>query len=263
MLLACADMHTYEAIGECIPSLVVADISVPSAEPTPLTSLDALCVLNFPELSADTYVVAFHLRSDLTPPSREQSGVPFHKRRNDRLFVATLWLAGPGTEVCTVTFIPSSTISSCVASLSSIQHADARRLSWEEWGPAGTRMCVAPPCHSDIWVCYVSGLTYSVAHEASSQHPPAEVHIYDFNQDALRYRLSRSRSDGSDPEGSAVVLEPTEVPPSGCFRATIRTSLPYILRSKQIPPDPAHTFRAVVMAEDAIVLVCNVGLTTF
>ena len=253
MLLACA--LTRPQRGRSVPFLQVADISVPSDEPMPLRSLHTGCVLEFPELAEDLYVESFHLRSDLTPASLNHRNVPFRKRRHNLLFVATLWLDGPLHAYCVVAFIPSSTIFSALSAASDKDRPSGRCLTWEEWGPSGTRMRFAPPCHSDIWVCYVSGLTYAVAHSSeTNDYPPDTVRLYDFNQDALHYALSRDECIEN-----TIVLEPTELPANSVFKQRIRTSLPYMIKAKRIPVDSAHVFSAVVLAEDAIVTVCNVS----
>ena len=130
-------------------SLVVIDVhsAGSSGIPQDITQIPFDCSFALPEMLTGTQALSLPIRSDPAPvhfPTHRER-VPFYPPTSgsDRLFVITYWVsAGDGQEsVPLLLFVPASTI---LSHLADPQSNKGRRLRWEEWGPAGTRMRRAP-----------------------------------------------------------------------------------------------------------------------
>ncbi len=148
-----------------------------------------------------------------------------------------------------LSLVPASTLLGALASLEPESGGTPRELAWAEWGPRGSRLISAPPTHSPVWVCYVYGTTFVASRRKNAGRV---VNMLDFNQ--LAIRLAQS---GEDPEGAHdIVADPIVFKPAKVFKEEVMTALPYRLRS--VAPGEGH-FEAVMVAEDALVLVSSVS----
>lgn len=163
-----------------------------------------------------------------------------------------------------VLFVPSSTISSHLSN--SVRGVD---LSWEEWGPTGTRMRIAPSGHSAVWVCYVWGLKFVAPYRFGTnvfEHPrgPKMIQMFDFNQLSIRRAIANGETKEELEDGtSAIFTDATELKVPGVFQETIRTSLPFRWWSKKVPYHQRGAYESVMINEDAIVTVNSVSSRKF
>lgn len=268
------------------PSLLVIDFisHTTGSDPTDIKDVLFTCGFEFPEIMEGGAVHALSIRSDPAPTWHPDPTlkVPFHTAREDRLFVNTLRVAEGPNITTLLLFIPSSTVLSHLSSLPppSLPSEKGRRFEWEEWGPLGTRMLVAPRRHSAVWVCYAFGMSYAAPYEDVSdvfQTPrgPKMVQIFDFGQVGIRRAVAKGEVEviGDSDEGSTqstsgglqtrIHATESELPLRGVFTRPIRTSLPFMWRTRRVPFNPAHTFDAVILGEDAIITVSTVRLSTF
>lgn len=244
------------------PSLLAIDFIAQSSEPVNINDIDYEGAFDFPEMLADGAALSLSIRSDPAPTWRPNTNVPFYTARQERLFVMTLWVAEGANITTLVLFVPTSTILSHLPKPAT--EDSKRRFSWDEWGPSGTRMCMAPAGHSMVWVCYVSGLSFVAPYRNGNQvlEPPMGpkmVQLFDFNQLAIQQQLANQKED--DEGAMKIVTGPSEVPVQDVFISPIRTSLPYRWKANRVPYNPAHTFDAVMLGEDAIVTVTSVRLS--
>lgn len=244
-------------------SLIVVDFKTAPKESTSLGDLNFECALDLPRMLPTASVVAISARSDPAPnwtPSPDLK-VPFHTARRDRLFVITIWVAGGGNVSALLLLVPSSTI---VAKLDSVSPDErGRRFDWEEWGPSGTHLRLAPREHTMIWVCFVFGSSFIAPYRPHNPSPllpppgPKMIQIFDFNQLAIKRLLDEGVEDES--EVSHVITKPSTVILNRIFPNPVVTSLPYRWRTKKAPHHPGYTFESAMLSEDAIVTVTSVS----
>lgn len=202
--------------------------------------------------------LAISVRSDPAPTwePHPSLNVPFYTARLERLFVITLWVAEGANIYTLLLFVPSSTFNTRLK----VSTKQRRRLSWDEWGPTGSRMIMAPSGHSMIWVCYVFGMSFIAPFRTlETQDPPVgpkAVQIFDFNQLSLR-RDAASMND-AESQVTHIIQGPSSLVLGGIFPKPILTSLPYRWRALSVPHHPDHAFNAVMLSEDSIVTVTGV-----
>lgn len=246
------------------PALLLIDFLSAPKTPTNVQDIGFECAFHCPAMCPDSGTLAISLRSDPSPvwspdPNLE---VPFHVSRQDRLFVLTLWVVEGAHVTGLLIFIPSSTISSKLRSLSTTDRG--RRFQWAEWGPEGTHVRLTPPGHSMVWVCYVYGTTFVAPFRPGAgpgvilPQVPKMIQMLDFNQDAVKKQLQEGDEDG---EVTHIVTMPVKVNLDKVFIDPIMTTLPYRWRAKRVPYHNGRPFDAVLLSEDAIITVSSVSLS--
>ena len=251
------------------PAFLVVDFRKHSSQSTDIQDVDYQCAFDFPEMEETGMTVSLSIRSDPAPtwtPSQNLH-VPFHTSRQDRLFVNTLWVADGHNITSLLLFVPSSTF---LSRMSTLEAEDMQyRFSWDEWGPTGTRMRVAPTGHSMVWVCYVFGLSFASPYRNGREvferpRGPKMIQIFDFNQLAVKKAETEGGEEDPDEDKITIpIITESEVRVTGVFTQPIRTSLPFLWSQKKIPYNPRHTFDAVMLGEDAIVTVTTVCVFRF
>ncbi|PIL28992.1 hypothetical protein GSI_09039 [Ganoderma sinense ZZ0214-1] len=230
------------------PLLVVIDLeSTTSATPVEFSDLDYVCAFHYPTLSDTFIVVAMSVRSDPAPYWRPNPAlpVPFSVSHEDRLFVVTLWVMEGNVPLGVLSLVPASTL---LNALSSLEPGVVRRdFAWDEWGPEGSRLMSMPGRQSAVWVCYVYGTTYALW---GNDHGERAVYTLDFNQLAIRRALARGAADD-------IADRPMVFKPARMFKEQVRTALPYRARKLASLPEGENRFEAVMVAEDAVVLVSS------
>ena len=204
--------------------------------------------------------LAMSIRSDPAPgwqPNPELK-VPFYTSRNDRLFAITLWVAEGANISTLVLFVPNSTITSRLRSST----AQRKEFSWEEWGPRGSRMVIAPSGHSVIWVCYIFGQSFiSPWRTEEDDTPPVgpkAIQILDFDRLAVKKDVTEGRAFGHPVTKTVRGTTVIDIP--YILRRPVRTTLPYREKTIRVPTHCDHTFNAVMLSEDSIVTVTSVSL---
>ncbi|KAM5545949.1 hypothetical protein V8D89_000075 [Ganoderma adspersum] len=240
--------------GPNTPLLAVVDLeSTTSSTPVEFSKISCTCAFHYPALSDTFIVVAMSLRSDPAPYWRPGPGlpVPFAVAPEDRLFVVTLWVMEGNVPLGVLSFVPASTLLNALASLEA-EPGDGdgvrREFAWAEWGPQGSRLMYLPGMQaSAVWVCYVYGTTYALTvNEAEGKG----VYTLDFNQLAIR----RARTRGATGD---IAVQPIVFQPARVFTEVVRTALPYRARKLASLPEGENRFEAVMVAEDALVLVSS------
>ena len=246
--------------GPNTPLLAIIDIeAAPSDTVTrvPFSDIEPICTFHYPELSDPFAVVAMSVRSDPAPywSPNPALRVPFSVAREDRLLVVTLWVLEGNIPLGILSLIPASTLLGALASLdlgSGVRVT--REFRWAEWGPRGSRLMSIPGAHSPVWVCYVYGTTYALWGPDGGGMGKA-VYTLDFNQLAIRRALVRNVPDD-------IMVHPIVFKPAGVFKEEVRTALPYRARklAAESLPEGEGNFEAVMVAEDALVLVSDVSV---
>ncbi|KAG0697056.1 hypothetical protein DFH29DRAFT_174755 [Suillus ampliporus] len=131
-------------------------------------------------------------------------------------------------------------------------------INWDEWGPTGTRFMKSPP-HSYTWTGYVFGCKFVslvTLPKAAAGRQSQTLEMWDFNQLATR----RAATLGFKRENIRRVYDATVVK-DRVFVKTIRTSLPYSVTTRPLPPPRSPeepTFTDVMCSEDNLLLVDSV-----
>ncbi|TFK36862.1 hypothetical protein BDQ12DRAFT_633178 [Crucibulum laeve] len=259
-LIAMSD--TYECVE---PSLFVLDFLAETPERQGFSDLEHVVFFRYPPLQSTVEIVEFDIRSDPAPEWKPHPDfrVPFHINDSARVYVLSLWVQGQGQELeCIVHFVPRSTF------YSKVNHIDSETpsISWEDWGPSGSRLLVPSRAHSSAWVCYVYGSRYITSCENNQDDPSAGsqslVRVYDFNQLAIKHFVGRgsySKDMQDVTKGDAdcrteYITTDSIFERDDIFEEEVRTSLPYRVRS--FPLNVASLRQAVMLlSEDNIIAV--------
>ena len=255
--------------GSSDPHLLVLDLDTASSAPTHFADLDYLCSFHYPELASSFSAISIAVRADPAPDWRPHPGlrVPFSLARADRLLVVTIWVLEGHIPSPLLSHVPASTLLRAAAGVPAGERR--RRFAWAEWGPAGSRLFVAPPTHTSVWVCYVYGMTFAMALRQGSQK---WIITFDYNPLEVRRRVAREAGAEAETgaEGAAgagdrsiLVANETEFSPAKVFKEEVVTSLPYRLK-RILPFSPGGAegeghFDAVMVSEDSLVLVSSVS----
>ena len=256
--------------GPNTPLLAVVDLtSTTSSTPVEFSKINCTCAFHYPTLNDTFIVVSMSLRSDPAPywrpgPSSSSGSprpVPFSVAHEDRLFVVTIWVMEGSVPMGVLSFVPASTLLSALASLDAELAAEpgvgpsdegvrvSREFAWAEWGPHGSQLMRMPGRQSAVWVCYVYGTTYALM---VADADGRGVYTLDFNQLAIRRALARGPVVG-------VAMRSTVFTPARMFTEEVRTALPYKVRKLASLPEGEDRAEAVMVAEDALVLVSSVS----
>ena len=249
--------------GPNTPLLAVVDLtSTTSSTPVEFSKINCICAFHYPTLNDTFIVVSMSLRSDPAPYWRPgpRPSVPFSVAHEDRLFVVTIWVMEGSVPMGVLSFVPASTLLSALASLDSELAAEpgvgasdgvrvSREFAWAEWGPHGSQLMRMPGRQSAVWVCYVYGTTYALM---VADADGRGVYTLDFNQLAIRRALARGPVVG-------VAMRSTVFTPARMFTEEVRTALPYKVRKLASLPEGEDRAEAVMVAEDALVLVSSVS----
>lgn len=251
-----------------------------------------LYTLLYPTLAEGVFPYHFRIRSDpapgWTPPAHQ--GVPFHVGQGERVFVLNIAFLTSTRVLSIVQFVPLATLAAFVAPSDGAPPPDAalpmmssdefvptvRRIPWEDWGPAGSRM-TADVYTDDTWVCHVFGTRFASAKRVRATIGEGLtasytcVQLWDFNQRAFRRGAEGIRDRGEANEsqekyqpGYLYIHEPLEPDIDDIFAEPIVTSLPYRARMRLIPTRlHEHAPRtAVMLSEDTVILV-DVSILSF
>lgn len=242
------------------PLLQIFNFKTASSDLIDIEDASYDCSLEWPSLQMWAVPLAMSVRSDPAPgwqPNPELK-VPFYTSRNDRLFAVTLWVAEGANINTLVLFIPNSTISSRLR----LSTAHKKEFSWDEWGPHGSRMLVAPSGHSMIWVCYIFGQSFISPRRTEEDNTtpvgPKAIQILDFDQLAVRKDVAEGRASGhpvTKTVRGTTVLDKPEI-----LLRPVLTDLPYREKTIRVPTHCDHAFNAVMLSEDSIVTVTSVCL---
>ncbi|TCD69894.1 Amino-acid acetyltransferase, mitochondrial [Steccherinum ochraceum] len=234
-------------------------MSAPTTK-TSCTDMPFVCEFALPRQHATSDIFAIALRSDPAPGWKPPASlsVPFHKARNERLFVLSIWFAGDGQIKPLLLFIPSFTLFRHIDRVGSGDDAIGRQVPWQDWGPEGTRILPVTIQHSSVWVCYVHGMSF-VSIGGVNQGQATALNIFDFSPLALKKAKQEGQTAGDDERGfPKLVDKETHVGSNDMFEGRVATSLPFRLQGFNIPED-ARDARAAMMSEDNLILVCSVG----
>ncbi|KIK65308.1 hypothetical protein GYMLUDRAFT_38750 [Collybiopsis luxurians FD-317 M1] len=168
-----------------------------------------------------------------------ESNAPFTTSLQDRLMVVNYHIRDPHGEHRTyAVFVPLSVL------LHHIRHRRTNQafLTWNEWGPRGTRMLRVE--FSQVWITYIHGMKASVYDSTSMG-----FRLFDFSKLGLMYDLKK----GEKRPSTQYLTEPTVIE-SVFGEMPIRTYLPGRIRSGGIP---LKSFEAVMVTEDALVAVTD------
>lgn len=245
------------------PRLLVINFLTASKEMQDLQDIEFETALQFPLMCAWVAPLVLTIRSDPAPgwKPHPSHNVPFHRARQDRLLVLTLWVAEEVNWKAFVVFLPSSTV---ISKLETSLRSGQREFEWEEWGPDGTRFVQAPFAHSSVWVCFVHGMAF--VHSVRVRPgggSPYDIRVLDFNPLAFRkQRFDEMERSTEDDHLTQIHSNPETVDLRGdVFKSPVITTLPYRVRTVRAPPVKGQArFTAVMLSEDSIVLVCNVSL---
>lgn len=237
------------------PGLYVLAISACNIKLT-LTG-DYICAFGFPSFDLVVSPEAISICSDPSPaewkPNRE---VPFSIAHHNRLFVISIQvkIQGEKKAVTYDLFTLANILSSYVTSLP--RQTRRHTIKWDTWGPTGTRFLKSPPHSHDVWTVYVFGskfVSLITPPKTNAGQPLQTVQVWDFNQLAIK----RATALGVEKDNVHYVSDTTVVEDLEMFATTIRTSLPYSVATRTLPPrspeDP--TFTDAMCSEDTILLV--------
>lgn len=249
LLLVGTVMHE---TGVTEPRLFVLDISKPSINKVALT--DYVCVFEFPSFDFVVSPMKIVIRSDPSPEWKHnpEAHVPFSIARGQRLFLITTWVEEKKKNVSYDLFVPANILLSSVMALT--PQTRRRVINWNEWGPTGTRFLKSPP-HSHVWTGYVFGsrfISLVTSPKATAGRHSQTLQIWDFNQLALK----RAAALGFEKENVRLVNDTTVVEDE-MFVERVRTSLPYSITTRTLPPprSPGEpTFTDTMISEDSIFL---------
>jgi hypothetical protein len=236
------------------PVLLVYDFDNAHGATFRLEDNEHLCAFLFPDISRWTIPLTISIRSEPSPAwaPHPDMQVPFHIAPDQRLFVITFWASLRGHLHSFVLFVPLSTFLSFVDQL---EHG-GYQVDWDHWGPRGTRM-IPGIGQSDVWVCYVFGMKFTVTGASADEMVAAVYKVYDFNQLAIRRVQTRAQLPV---DGTTVVTQCTVLSP-GVFAEPVTTHLPYRSRTMVVAPKGRQPtgFTAVMCSEDNIVAVVAVS----
>lgn len=245
LLLVGTVMNESEVIQ---PQLFILDLSIPSKIKVTLTA-DYTCIFGLPSFSLVVKPIKIVIRSDPSPEWKPnpRTQIPFSVARGQRLFLITICVEEKKKEVSYDLFAPADILLSYVTALppQTRQHI----IDWDTWGPTGTRLLKSPP-HSIVWTGYVFGSKFVLVTppKNTAGQPLQTLQIWNFNQLVIK----RATALGLENENMHYVNDTTVVKDK-VFAKTIRTSLPYSVTTRTLPPRSPE-FTDAMCSEDAILL---------
>lgn len=234
------------------PRLFVLDLSIPSKIKVTLAA-DYTCIFGLPAFSLVVKPIKIVIRSDPSPEWKPnpRTQIPFSIAHGQRLFLITICVEEKKKEVSYDLFAPADILLSYVTALppQTRQHI----INWDMWGPTGTRLLKSPP-HSIVWTGYVFGSKFVLLvtpPKATAGQPLQTLQVWNFNQLVIK----RATALGLENENMHYVNDTTVIKDK-VFIKTIRTSLPYSVTARTLPPRSPEesTFTDAMCSEDAIVL---------
>lgn len=242
------------------PELVLTVIDFKSApsERTIILKLAHTCKMTFPRLKDACDVLAISLRSDPSPgwkPHRDLA-VPFHRDRCERLFVLTAWFSERQLLKPLLFFIPSSTVLRHVERCESDTTLRGQTIPWDDWGPSGVRLWPAPRRPPHMWVCFVYGMSFV---GVMRRRDLSKIQVFDFNQLAVRKRLSETMAEGNESLADVVVQSSRN---KGVFQGegSVITSLPFLRRTFRAPSSlMGREEPTIMLSEDSLIMMNNVS----
>ncbi|TFY70926.1 hypothetical protein EVG20_g2079 [Dentipellis fragilis] len=240
------------------PSLLVYNFKEVPSEETDLGDEPYVCAFYMPEMDEETVSAYMLIRSDPAPswsPSPDLH-VPFHISHLQRLFVVSLVLiVGQRIEAFDF-FIPSHSL------LPHVKEArianTSRDVCWEDWGLHGSHMSQVSP-RRPIWVCYVFGMRYTTLVFDETLRP--KIKILDFHPKRLASGLMTTNSKLSD---SWSVVSETETVPGRWISGPVTTTLQYLSKTVQIPPEVnLNSPVCMMISEDAVIVMETVWARSF
>jgi hypothetical protein len=238
--------------NELQPNLLVFDLTTGPFSRGELETSLYICSFLCPSPGPWTVALDIGIQSDPPPsymPDLDLS-VPFFTDRQNRLFVVTIKLTNGFFIETFVIFIPSSTLTEYIATLSC--HERRRCVPWEAWGPKGTRMMPSPG-HSSVWVCYVYGMRFVASH--GGRGTGTTIHVYDFNPLSIKRAVAAGRESN---ENTTYITTTTSLDTSGKFEDVVTTSLPFRVSRLSVETTAAvdgGNFGAVMCSEDNLIIV--------
>ncbi|KAG1769850.1 hypothetical protein EDD22DRAFT_817338 [Suillus occidentalis] len=237
------------------PGLYVLTISASTIKLT-LTG-DYICAFGFPSFDLVVSPEAILIRSDPSPEWKPNQEVPFSIARGHRLFIITIHvkIEGEKEKVTYDLFTLASILLSYVTSLPRQTHRHT--IKWDTWGPTGTRFLKSPPHSYDVWTGYVFGskfISLITPPKSRAGQSLQTIQVWDFNQLAIK----RATALGVEKDNVYYVSDTTVVDDLDMFVKTIRTSLPYSVATRTLPPPCSpqdQTFTDAMCSEDTIFLV--------
>jgi hypothetical protein len=235
------------------PRLFVLDLSTPSKIKVTLTA-DYVCIFGFPSFSHVVKPMAIVIQSDPSPEWKPNSEaqIPFSTARGHRLFLITTCVEVKEKKILYDLFAPANMLLSFVIALP--PQTRQQIINWDTWGPTSTRFMKSPP-HSSVWTGYVFGskfVSLITPPKATAGQPLQTLQMWDFNQLAIK----RAMALGFEKENVHYINDTTVVKDK-VFVRTIRTSLPYSITTRTLPPRSPEepTFTDAMCSEDTILLV--------
>ncbi|KAA1467899.1 hypothetical protein DENSPDRAFT_770219 [Dentipellis sp. KUC8613] len=240
------------------PSLLVYNFKEVPSEEMDLGDEPYVCAFSMPEMDEEAVSAYMLIRSDPAPswsPSLDLH-VPFYISHLQRLFVVSLVLiVGHRIEAFDF-FIPSHSLLPHVeeAKIAAVP----RDVCWEDWGLHGSHMTQVSP-RRPIWVCYVFGMRYATLAFDETLRP--KIKILDFHPERLASGLMTASSNPSD---NWSVVSDTEKVPGQWISGPVTTTLPYLSKIVEIPPEVNLDSQVCTMlSEDAVIVMETVRIRSF
>ncbi|KAH8979047.1 hypothetical protein EDB86DRAFT_2988868 [Lactarius hatsudake] len=197
-------------IRESINTLEIHKLEITSSPPR----MKTVCSLELPPLKPDALIFSSMFSKECIASSERRAGSQFSRRRlpfrSSRIDTVTLRLSyrtpESGIRPPGYAFIFS------VTALLSVAHSGVRKVSWEKWGPLGTRILpctdIVPAPAGPFWVICVS---------------PLIVHDYD----PLRAVHIPSIAENPSPQSGLPIFASTKVVGKHWKSREVETRLPY------------------------------------
>jgi hypothetical protein len=240
------------------PSLIIVDITTLTPGRQRLEEVENKFTFHLPPFSNMVQDVKIDCYSVAAPEPNPDFLVPFFTARDPRnhLHLITL-LVETGDIVHQVhLYALSHSFLSLIDMAAGQNTAD---FDWPMWGPEGTRMMLTSAMSSRSALgpsTFPSG-TRHVSTGRPATQPVDRIHIYDFNQYALRRsdKNKRENAEGGDSEDAqaspyADVTAPTTIAEDEIFQGEIETELGYRTKCWVIQGEPKVRYPLCV--EDAI-----------
>lgn len=260
---------TVEGFDELLePSLLVVDFKRESNAKHSIDEAKHAYSFQFPRLRTGARSISMEIRSDPAPNWKPDLDlkVPFFTARHNRLYVISVWIQSVNDmhslELGSIqVYVPSSTFDTLLDSVPTAGETKAT-FEWGDWGPGGTRMLQLLHPLSAVWVCYVFGSRHvAPVFVGDARRPRFAVHVYDFNQLALRIPASRRLGDPYPPlsfveDRTPYVTAPTIFAAGRIFEDTVWTSLPYRVQELSLDSTSASVLDCAVMcSEDSLIVI--------
>jgi hypothetical protein len=242
------------------PSLIVVDITTLTSQRQRLQKIKNVFAFHLPPFAKSVQDISIDIHSDQAPAchSDPDLSAPFFTTHN-RLHIVTL-LVQTGSDLARAVLLYSLSHSflSLVDMVIGLGRNSAE-FDWRLWGPEGTRMVLASPGSTlppGTYKTLASGARCVTTGQPLSR-PVDRIHIYDFNQHALKWSSTNQQENAPEKEAKTPlpyvdVTAPTKIVNNEIFQGEIETRLGYRTKCWVIPGEPKVRFPMCV--EDAIVI---------